>query len=238
MGTIGASLMSAASVLALAALSLAGDLPVVAPQPARPPEPLPAVVRQLERRIERLERAFAVDAFGRGMRAVRGSWTIEGDRLVSPSEGDGILQLPVEPTDEYVLTVRVERVSGTNTFAIGAVAGDRQVLVALDAHESTVSGLEHLDGSYVHENEAARRGPVFVAGQESEVVCVVRKDRITCVVDDMAIVDWQGDFGRLSVPEAYAVPNVRALSIVTLNTSYAVRDIRFAPLGLPGPPVE
>jgi hypothetical protein len=204
--------------------------PVVAPDMAR----LAEQIRQLEQRIARLERRLGEDLAATGMRAVRGIWQVDGERLVSPDDPVAILQLPYNPPEEYILSMRVRRIAGNNTFAIGLPMGGRQVLLALDAHASNVSGLEYLDGRYVHENEATYRGALFAGDKEATIVCTIRKDRITCAFDDVKVVNWQGDpQRRLSLPEIFAVPDRNALFLTTLTSRYEIREIKLTPLTFP-----
>jgi hypothetical protein len=179
----------------------------------------------------RLERVHSQDLLVPGMRAVAGVWRIEGGEIVSPDDPVALLQLPQHPPEEYILTLRVRRISGNNTFAIGIPIGGRQVLVALDAHASTVSGLEHLDGRFVHENEATLHGGLFVPEKAAMVSITVRRDRITCAFDDTTVIDWRGDPQRLSLAETFAVPDCNALFLATLGSSYAVSDVRISPVG-------
>jgi hypothetical protein len=204
------------------------------PEAVVPPDAaqLAESVRQLEQRLARLERRLGEDVSAPGMRAVKGVWQVDGDRFISPNDPVAILQLPYNAPEEYVLSMRVRRIAGNNTFAIGVPMGRKQVLLALDAHASTISGLEFLDGHYVHENEATYRGALFVGDKETTIVCTIRRNRITCAFDDVKVVDWQGDPQRLSLPETFAVPDRKSLFLTTLMSRYEIRQIKLSPLTL------
>jgi hypothetical protein len=195
-------------------------------------------VRQLEERLARLERLHGEDVIVPGMRAVAGVWRIDGKEIVSPDDPVALLQLPKHAPEEYILSLRVRRISGNNTFAIGVRIGGRQVLVALDAHLSSISGLEYLDGKFVHENEAAFRGSLFVPDKIAAISVTVRNNRITCAFDDVTVIDWRGDVQRLSLPDTFAVPDRKALFLATLGSKYAVSEIRLSPLDSPVVPVN
>ncbi len=179
----------------------------------------------------------AIDVLAQGTQPIVGTWNIQSNRIVSPTDSPAILQLPYHLPDEYVLALTVRRLSGNNTFAIGAPVAGQQVLVALDAHESNVSGLEYLDGKRINENEAARRGNLFVAGQDAKITCVVRKDGISCQFDDKNVIDWHGDLKRLSLPQGFVVPDRQALFIATIGSEYEIRELSIAPLNKNGPSV-
>ena len=187
-------------------------------------------IRDLERRVARLERVHGGDLVAPGMRAVEGAWRIEGAEIVSPDNPLALLQLPQHPTAEYSVSLRVRRLSGNNTFAIGVPFHGKQVLVAIDAHAGTVGGLEYLDGRFVHENEATYRGRLFVSEAPATIAVTVGKNRITCAFNDTIVVDWSGDAKRLSLPDSFAVPDRAALFLATLGSSYAVSEIRLSPM--------
>jgi hypothetical protein len=134
--------VSLALIVLLAAGPAAANTPALPPAESTDPIALAAKIRQLEQRVARLEGLRADDLVAPGMLAVRGVWRIDGGHIVSPDDPVALLQLPHNPPEEYILSMRVRRISGNDTFAIGIPVGARQVLVALDAHASTVSGLE------------------------------------------------------------------------------------------------
>jgi hypothetical protein len=168
------------------------------------------------------------------MRPVQGKWTMSDDQLKSPGDALALLQLVRAPADEYVVTCHARRVGGMGPLIFGLVADGRQVLLALDAHGGMFSGLEYLDGKYLHANETTYRGSVFAPNRESSVVCTVRKDSVECTVDGKSIIAWQGDETRLSLPDAYKVPDKQALFLATLKTRFAVRELAITALSEAG----
>ncbi len=152
-----------------------------------------------------------------------------GEWLVSPGNPTAVYPLPDHPPEEYTVSLRARRLTGKNTFAIGIPVGEKQVLVAMDAHQGTVSGLEFLDGKHVNNNEATRRGRLLLPDREVTIKCTVRKDGITCTCDGVTILDWKGDLKKLSLPPSFSVPDKKVLFLATLGSRVAVRNIAVGP---------
>lgn len=76
---------------------------------------------------------------------VAGDWQMGDGILTTPDGAYSLLMLPAPPAAEYRLTVRAERVQGSNTLAAGLVVGGRPVMAEIDAWESKFSGLDKLD---------------------------------------------------------------------------------------------
>ncbi|HTI51588.1 MAG TPA: hypothetical protein VL475_11575 [Planctomycetaceae bacterium] len=170
----------------------------------------------------------------KAMRQVQGKWSMSDDQLKSPGDSLALLQLTRPQADEYVVTCHARRVGGMGPLIFGLIVDGRQVLLALDAHGGMFSGLEYLDGKYLHANETTYRGSVFAPNRESSVVCTVRKDSVECTVDGKSIIAWQGDQTRLSLPDSYKVPDKQALFLATLKTRFAVRELAITALAEAG----
>jgi hypothetical protein len=128
--------------------------------------------------------------------AFRGKWTFQGQTLVSSNEPETRLLIPYTPPEEYELEVVVESEQGS--FNVGLVAGQNQVLVALCGWAGGVGGLDTIDGIRGGNNETTYSGQ-FIKGKPVTISCVVRKERITVVFDSKTVINWRGDFKRLSL---------------------------------------
>jgi len=173
--------------------------------------------------------ASVADSTDQTAKERRGTWTNNDGVLTSPEDPVALFPLADRPPEEYTVSLKARRLSGTNTFAIGIPVGEQQVLLALDAHAGTVSGLEYLDGKHVHENEATYKGRLLLPDREVTIKCTVRKDGIRCTCDEVTFVDWKGDLRKLSLPPEFAVPDKKALFLVTLESRVAVREISVSP---------
>lgn len=168
-----------------------------------------------------------------GQDAVTGSWGYDGKSLVSPREGGPYYyRLPYEPPEEYDLAFTLERRSGT-VLAIKLCSGATPFTITLDK-VGTASGLELLDGRPVESNESFRRGAVFTNRKPAAVKCSVRKGRVTVTVEGRAVVDWSGDFKRLSSAASWAPSNPRAMHLGTFDSEYVFTSISVTPVSGPG----
>jgi predicted Ser/Thr protein kinase len=125
--------------------------------------------------------------------AISGPWIKAGGELISPKERNACVILPVEfIPDEYQLTIEAERVSGTNNLSLFLVYGGKEAHVVLDSDARGVicSGLNVLNGKYVHENPTTFRKPVLPQGKAVTIVCTVQNERIRVDADGESIIDW------------------------------------------------
>jgi serine/threonine protein kinase len=133
-----------------------------------------------------------------------GEWIFDGDSLVTPSVRQAVLEIPFEPPEEYELTAVVERKSGDNGLHIGLVAANSQTIMAIDVGDfdrgTKGSGLHTLDGKSFEANETYRKVDRLVLreGTTHTIVCNVRKQHLEVTCDGESLVDWRGDFRRLS----------------------------------------
>jgi predicted Ser/Thr protein kinase len=160
---------------------------------------------------------------------VAGKWTIEQGELICEPEKFSRIMIPVEPPDEYDLEAVVERRKGT-TFILGIVSG-KQVMVSLDSHWNTLSGLDMLDGKRVDQNDAIWRGTVFTDGQPARILCSVRRAGIRVTVDGKTILDWKGSRDRLALHPNWGVPNPRVLWIGAWDGIFRIKSLTLMPAG-------
>ncbi len=165
---------------------------------------------------------------------VKGKWTDADEWILSPTDPVAVLQLAERPPEEYVVSLRARRLTGKNTFAIGLPVPGGQVVLALETNAGTVSGLELVDGKRVGEIESSHRGRLLPPDRETVITCTVRKDAVTCTCGDVKVVDWKGDFRKLSLPSDFAVPDKKAVFLATMGSSVAVREIKVTPSGSTG----
>ncbi|HLF91871.1 MAG TPA: hypothetical protein VJB14_00270 [Planctomycetota bacterium] len=163
--------------------------------------------------------------------AVAGTWTRDGDLLMSPAIPFGRIQLPALPPDEYDLTLSVERKSGVDSFNIGLTSGGRPCVVILDGMKNgDTSGIDIVGGKGFMENETTFKGRLLLQDQPAQVVCSVRKDRITVSVDGKKIIDWTGSPAKLSAYRGWAVPEPRALFVGSYESGFRVQNLVLSPV--------
>jgi serine/threonine protein kinase len=141
--------------------------------------------------------------------AISGPWIKAGGELISPKERSACVILPVEfIPDEYQLTIEAERVSGTNNLSLFLVYGGKEAHVVLDSDSRGVicSGLNVLNGKYVHENPTTFRKPILPQGKAVTIVCTVQNERIRVDADGESIIDWNCLPGSFSHDRNWTAP--------------------------------
>ncbi|HVW37239.1 MAG TPA: hypothetical protein VHB99_08030, partial [Pirellulales bacterium] len=151
--------------------------------------------------------------------AVKGEWRLENGRLISPAAFVPRLAIPYRLPPEYILSVVVERIEGENSFGVGLVAGDSKAAVLLDGWYGKASGLDALDGQSAEKNASTRAGRVLRDNQPNTLVCNVTKHGIRVTVNGESIIDFQGDFDRLSWPAIWGDPLAERLELIGSDDS-------------------
>lgn len=159
--------------------------------------------------------------------ATKGTWNFEGRTLVGIEAEGATIMIPFQPPEEYDLAVTFVRVAGTDAIVIGLVAGGSQFEMVLDGHSGKGgrSGLELVDGKFIDQHSDVVTGLQVEANQTVTVVCSIRKSGIGVTLDGKRLINWQGNFSRLSMGSLYKVTNPKALFIGAYNIRLQVNKI-------------
>lgn len=136
---------------------------------------------------------------------VIGNWKIDPARLEAAGAMAGQrIALPVPVPREYTVHLRGVRSetpgAAETTIGLLLVCGEHRALFAMDvlAKEGS-SGLQLLDGLGWNRNETTVPGFQTQVGKPFDLDAIVRRDGIEVRVDGRTIVDWKGEFWRLSL---------------------------------------
>lgn len=169
---------------------------------------------------------------------VRGSWEIkEGVLECTAMAPAARVVIPYVPPEEYSLVIEAERTEGTDALIVGLASGDHQFVHCLDGYTAAgkcLSGFELLDGRQADVNDSMRPGHTFSAGKPSVIVYQVRKRRVVVRVNGEEVLDWQGDFKRLSVRGDYKINNSGVLFIGAWMSRFRITRVTLLPLGTGG----
>jgi hypothetical protein len=161
--------------------------------------------------------------------AVAGEWREEEGALISPNSSDRPrIELPFAPPQSYDLSLDVEKFEGATGLQIGLVSGAARWSVFLDG--PTGSGLMRIDSKDYHVNITSCRAPVFAVGEARKVVCRVRPSQVQVVCNGTLIVNFRGDFARVSAPDEWATPHVGLLSIGANEATYRISNVVLTPV--------
>jgi hypothetical protein len=169
------------------------------------------------KRLEDLDRASGIEDLLRLIDskrdAVSGEWTFEGSTLVSPFTTGAKLQVPFIPPLEYDLLIVLERKEGGASFILGLPVGRGQVKLSVGGWMEDLPCLELVDGKRLAVNDAIVRETQLLLQKQATILCSVRAGNVRVTVDDKEVLNWVGDFKRLSLPTDWGVPNKNALFI-------------------------
>jgi len=135
-------------------------------------------------------------------------------------------QIPLIPPAEYDITMVVERTEIAEALIIGLFHGSSQFLAVLDGWGGGVSGLCLLDGKWANDQESPYRGTVIRKGAASTILCSVRKDGVKVMVDGKKVIEWKGDYSRLTLSPEQAVSNPQILFLACMKTRYLISKMQ------------
>lgn len=169
---------------------------------------------------------------------VRGKWEIDDGALVCTEAATAArVMIPYLPPEEYELVIVAERTAGKDALILGLANGTTQFVHVLDGYTAVnrcLSGFEVLDGKPAIENESARDGRSFTNGTPCALVYSVRRGRVGVRVNGEPVLDWKGDFGRLSVRPDYRINNPGALFVGSWMSTFRITRMTLFPYGPPG----
>jgi len=161
--------------------------------------------------------------------AVQGTWRSLDGKLVSPTDPYARLQVPYAPPEEYDLHLVVERnKQSPESINLGLVAGGTRVMVFIDGWDATRSCLGCLRGATAA--EASYQGKILEEDRPNTILCSVRKDRLTVIVNGKTIIDWEADYRRASLEPVWMTPHSKALVVGSYRTVYQISKILLVPV--------
>jgi hypothetical protein len=162
---------------------------------------------------------------------ISGSWKKSNEgALISPAEPEARVQIPYIPPEEYDLrAVVVRKSSDFRSFHIGLVAGGHQFLVSLDGYGGR-SFLEYLDGKVSEAPGTVYHGWALKDRRPLTIVCYVRRSHLTVSVEGGTVIDWEGDFKRLTLPYHWRIEDDQALLVGVFKSRYEIHEITLTPV--------
>ncbi|MBL8794192.1 MAG: protein kinase [Planctomycetia bacterium] len=164
--------------------------------------------------------------------ALSGQWRFEERSLATPVKGAAqALQVPFAPPPEYEIELTLTPVEGSHNLFIGLVGGGRGFMLGLDGYAASSSGLSLLDGKKGNVNESTFHGTVFENGKPATVGVTVDRQGVSVRVDGKRIIDWKGDFGRLTLDHMWKGLDEKQLALGVYNSKFLVHKMVLRPLG-------
>ncbi|MBY0527712.1 MAG: protein kinase [Gemmataceae bacterium] len=157
-------------------------------------------------------------------------WRFQNQVLLTPPHGSNKgIQVSYAPPAEYELEIEATRMNAKDTLILGLVGGGRPFHLVLDGYKGTTSRLAYLDGK-TDENETTYRGSLFTNEKLFRVTVRVTRAGVTVHSDGKKIIDWQGDFQRLTADPRWTAPNPEQLALCTIVSAFQIQKFVLRPL--------
>jgi hypothetical protein len=156
-------------------------------------------------------------------------WTRDGKTLVAPhKDARQHLPIPITLSGDYDFIVQAEAPERVEGLRLLLQADGHQVdsIVCLDGH---LTGLELIDGQGAGENDTLLRESLLGQGQKFQLTCQVRRNQIRVLLDDRTIVEWEGDFNRLSVTNSWGSSAVDGIFGLLAQAPYRIHELKLIP---------
>jgi hypothetical protein len=161
--------------------------------------------------------------------AVRGSWMLTDDGLVSPARGDALLRLPYRPTpgEQYDLRASFTRVSGTEDGDLVLSKDSNPFLYVIGGWAGTTCGFAMLDGKNANDNQTMIRSPRMIISNRKYAECIcVRRNSVAVYIDGKLVTRLSADFSELSVPRDCSTGG--SLGLRSYNSEYVFHSVEVA----------
>jgi hypothetical protein len=79
-------------------------------------------------------------------------------------------------------------------------------------------------------NGSLHNGPVLRDGEPNVITCEVRGNRISVDCNGTRVIDWTGDFARLSLDALWRVPHPKHLFIGSWDTHFEISKLELSAL--------
>jgi hypothetical protein len=167
---------------------------------------------------------------------LKGAWRAGDRELHAPPSGQGLVQVPYIPPEEYDLRL-VVRLTQSAEVNLGVALGDLLFIVAVDGWWGKFSGVELIDGKSFDVNETSRPGRFLKTDAPNSILCSVRKNRLGLEVNGEVLLDWPIDRKRLSLTPYWNRPRNGTLAIGSV-LPYTLSRLELIPVTGQGRPLR
>jgi serine/threonine protein kinase/WD40 repeat protein len=153
-------------------------------------------------------------------------WTRDGKTLIA-SAGKP-LPIPISLSGDYDFVIQgeaTERVEGLSLL----LQADGHPFESVLCASGHISGLQLIDGQDIGQNETVLRESLLGQGQKFQLTCQVRRKQIRALFDDRAIVEWNGEFERLSAGAYWGTFAADGLLGIMAQAPYRIHELKLVP---------
>lgn len=165
--------------------------------------------------------------------ALNGEWSLADGMIEAPRTQDARLQLPVDPPEDYMLTLVAEPNRGgkTENVCVLLPVGGKQVLSEVDGHDATTSGLNFINGAWASDNASHRWrcARLLEQARPNTLVYIVHPTSVLVLRDGAEVIRWSGDPRTFSIADTWRVANEKRLALEAWG-AYRVSKLELVPL--------
>jgi hypothetical protein len=131
------------------------------------------------------------------------------------------------PPPEYDLKIIIRRNSGNQSFHLGLSNGQKQWIASLGGFNA---GIRNVDGKPVEVPESEKVTHIGDAQPAKTIVFSVRKTGFTAACEGTDVLDWSGDYSRVSVPAGWEVKGKNTLFLCGVESRLIVEKLVLTPV--------
>lgn len=160
--------------------------------------------------------------------AISGDWQLNEGRLIGGPGSRYRIRIPVAPTGDYRISLRLTRTSGSNNVSVHLPVHGHRAMFSVDAYDK-YTGLAVVD-SLTLDEQGLRAQPLIENSKEHRLEIEVRHQNdsadITAWLDGTEIHRWSGDPDRLGTLGGYADLPAEDLGLSVYRTGLEILEAR------------
>lgn len=139
------------------------------------------------------------------------------------------------PPAEYDLKITIRRNSGNQSFHLGLSNGQKQWIASLGGFNA---GICNVDGKVIEVPESEKVTHIGDAQPAKTIIFSVRRTGFTATCEGTDVLDWSGDYGRMSVPAAWEVKGKNTLFLCGVESRLIVERLVLTPVSGAGQKIK
>ena len=161
-----------------------------------------------------------------GKDAVQGAWRLDKTGLEGPKDAPGRLQIPVAPTGNYELKLRITRIVGGGALSLFLPIGNRQVRLFIDGavRNRRASGLTFVNGKWWLD-DLSRHVALEKGERKTIVIAVTAKEEDATIrvhIDGLEAMSWSGRQQSISVDNDWTTRDRSAIGVGLFNGGFVI----------------
>ena len=138
--------------------------------------------------------------------SVAGDWTVQSDGLRTNAATGSRIGFSAKMPREYDMRIRFTRHSGQHSIALIFTSGSGRATFELDAWGQNLAGIQNIEGKTFQFSAGPASRVRLENGRQYTAELRVRRDSVTCFLDDKQIAIYQGDGSDLTLYPSWSMP--------------------------------